>query len=263
VSFNRDGTSLASGSDDGTLRLWDATTGALRHNLAGHRGPVGSVAFSPDGARLASGADDWTVRLWDTTSGTPVFTLNGHVGRVLTVAFSPDGTRLASAGWDTFVRVWDVQTGTAVRALVGHTNWVRNVRFSPDGTRLASEDDSGRCKVWDLTTGKEIVEARLPAWLTNAHSASPDRDGSCLAVPHFEGTILLVKPRPPDEFERGYREATARPDPEWHWRQARQYEHDQLWFAVRFHCQQVLKYRPNDAGATTLLAAAEEHLPKP
>jgi hypothetical protein len=55
----------------------------------------------------------------------------------------------------------------------------------------------------------------------------------------------------------------ARLDPDWHWRQARKYEKDQSWFALRFHCEYVLKSRPDDAAAEKLLAAAREHLAKP
>ena len=84
MAFSPDGTRIASGSDDNTVRLWDAATGQpIGHPLTGHTDAVSSVAFSPDGTRIASGSGDNTVRLWDAATGQPVGDpLTGHTDAV-------------------------------------------------------------------------------------------------------------------------------------------------------------------------------------
>jgi WD40 repeat protein len=91
VAFSPDGNTLASASDDGTIRLWDTATGAHQQTLEGHSDSVNAVAFSPGGNTLASASLDETIRLWDTATGAHQQTLEGHSGSVREVAFSPDG----------------------------------------------------------------------------------------------------------------------------------------------------------------------------
>jgi WD40 repeat protein/serine/threonine protein kinase len=100
---------LASGSGDGSLKIWNARTGELLHAIQAHGNDVWGVDFSPDGTRLASASMDGTVKLWDVASGDEVLTLRGHAHAVLGVAFSPDGDLLASAGADGAVRIWDAR----------------------------------------------------------------------------------------------------------------------------------------------------------
>ncbi|MDS4014332.1 MAG: hypothetical protein RKP46_08240, partial [Candidatus Accumulibacter sp.] len=98
VAFSPDGRRIVSGSDDNTLRLWDAATGAaIGEPLRGHTERVASVAFSPDGRRIVSGSGDKTLRLWDAATGAAIGEpLQGHTEWVSSVAFSPDGRRIVS-----------------------------------------------------------------------------------------------------------------------------------------------------------------------
>jgi WD40 repeat protein/serine/threonine protein kinase len=138
MHFSQDGTRLASGSFDKTVKVWDVASGKELRTLQGHKSWALSVAFSPDGTRLASGGYDQTVKVWDVASAKELRTFRGHNDWVTTVAFSPDGARLASGSSDAKVMLWEVANHQECRTLPGTSNGVTTVAFSPEGTRLAS-----------------------------------------------------------------------------------------------------------------------------
>jgi WD40 repeat protein len=111
VAFSRDGTTLASGSRDGTVGLWDVTTGRGLTRLSGHASFVYAVAFSPDGRTLASGGAGGTVKLWDVVGRREVASLHpDEAGNVYSLAFRPpDGRVLAAGGWGQRVVLWDLK----------------------------------------------------------------------------------------------------------------------------------------------------------
>jgi serine/threonine protein kinase/dipeptidyl aminopeptidase/acylaminoacyl peptidase len=193
VAFSPDGTTLASGSYDNTIRRWDAATGKpLGEPLRGHEDWVTSVAFSPDGTTLASGSDDKTIRLWDAASGKPLGEpLRGHEGDVASVAFSPDGTTLASGSEDMTIRLWDAATGKPLgEPLRGHEWWVSSVAFSPDGTTLASGSYDNTIRRWDAATGKPLGEP-LRGHEDRVTSVAFSPDGKTLASGSDDTTIRL------------------------------------------------------------------------
>ncbi|KAN0069077.1 hypothetical protein V8E54_012706 [Elaphomyces granulatus] len=189
VAFSPDGKVLASASQDETVRLWDATTGAWKQTLEGHRDSVNAVAFSPDGNVLASASHDNTVRLWDATTGAWKQTLEGHGYSVDAVAFSPDGKVLASASDDDTVQLWDATTGAWKRTLEGHSDRVTAVVFSPDGKVLASASHDKTVRLWDTTTGAWNQTLEGHSYSVNAVAFSPD--GMVLASASSDNTVRL------------------------------------------------------------------------
>ncbi|EDR04490.1 uncharacterized protein LACBIDRAFT_391733 [Laccaria bicolor S238N-H82] len=161
VTFSPDGRRVVSGSDDETIRIWDAETGKLvGEPFQGHTYYITSVAFSPDGRRVLSGSCDKTIRVWDAETGKPVGeSLQGHTDMITSVAFSPDGRHVVSGSCDKTIRIWDLDLGEPVgEPLRGHTNMVNSVAFSPDGGRVVSGSDDETIWIWDVRTRMPVGE---------------------------------------------------------------------------------------------------------
>lgn len=162
VTYSPDGTLIASGSDDKSIKIWDAKTGLEIASLLGHSEWVERVLFSPDSARIASASHDGTIKVWDVANQSEIATLKAHsaddaISRVYDAAFSPDGTQIAGAYEDGYVKIWDSTTGTETHTLLAHPAGVRSVCFSPDGNQIASRCWKGFIKIRDIQSGLEIL----------------------------------------------------------------------------------------------------------
>ena len=188
VAFSLDGDTLASGSWDNTIRLWDPHRGKLKTTLIGHTDDVMSVAFSPDGNALVSGSWDNTIRLWDPHAGVLKRTLIEHSGGVGSVVFSPDGSLLASGGADHTIRLWDTNTWQVERTLTGHTNVVDVVAISPNGQILASGSRDKTVWLWDIHTGQ--LNRTLTGHTNNVSRLAFSPDGQTLASGTDDGVRL-------------------------------------------------------------------------
>jgi WD40 repeat protein len=153
ISFSPDGKWIVSGSEDTTIHIWDAYSGALVGLLIDKYTSYGicCVVFSPSGEQIASGSEDGTLSVWDVQTGTLVAgPFQGHNDVVRSISFSPDGERIVSGSQDTTVRVWDVQMGTLITPpLEGHTRAAICVAFSPDGKWIASGSRDRTVCLWD------------------------------------------------------------------------------------------------------------------
>ncbi|MCP2163551.1 nSTAND1 domain-containing NTPase [Goodfellowiella coeruleoviolacea] len=205
TSFSPDGRTLATASEDTTVRLWDVHDPTrptpLGQPLTAHSGWVGTAVFSPDGHTLATAGDDGGVRLWNVTDpahpsplGPP---LAAGDGTVYLAAFSPDGRTLATATEQHAVRLWDVADPTRPLALdpplTGFAGPVRSVAFSPDGRTLAAGGDDTTVLLWNVTDPGRAAPLghRLTGHTQLVHSVAFSPDGSVLATASEDRTVRL------------------------------------------------------------------------
>ncbi|MGW0839016.1 nSTAND1 domain-containing NTPase [Streptomyces sp. NPDC002787] len=191
--YSPDGKTLAGGSFDGTVRLWDTATGRSRKVLSGRKGKdapdlVRTVAFGPDGRTLATSHGD-DARLWDLDTG-----------RVRSsVALShPDDDNMAAVGFDHAGRalavaeggqVLDVATGRVATTLKGPTGLEMAVAFSPDGHTLATSTRDHTAQLWDLDTGRVLSTLRSSTGVVSSLAFATD--GKTLATGTEDGTVQL------------------------------------------------------------------------
>ena len=169
-----DGQTLASGSQDSTVRLWNISTGQCLRILQGHPNGIWSIAFHPDGQTLASSSNDSSVKLWNTKTGESLRTLQGYSSGIKTAAFSSDGQVLASGGDDKTIQLWNVQSGECCRTLQGHSGWIWCIVFSQDSQTLASSSSDGTIRLWDVSTGQMLRSLQGHKNLVFSVAFSPD-----------------------------------------------------------------------------------------
>jgi len=201
-AMSPDGRTLAVGSQDQAVRLYDITNPrapTFLSILTAHTDPVHAVAFSPDGHTLATASYE-TVRLWglnDLRHPIPTAVLTGYTGSVEAMAFSPDGHTLATAssGSDATARLWDLTEAhhpTLAATLTGLTGTVHAVAFSPDGHTLATSDDSRTVQLWNLTNPHHpTFVATLTGYTSGINAVAFSPDGHTLASASDDGTVRL------------------------------------------------------------------------
>jgi WD40 repeat protein len=204
-----DGRFLASGGEDGLVRLWQVSDGHLRATWRGHVGIIHGVALSGDGQLVASAGEDGTVRLWQAgrpdqdagrqdaaaTSGVPqgpLATLRGHRGTVWAVAVSRDGGVVASGWIDGTLRLWAAPSGQLLETVQGPTSGVNAVALSRDGRFVASGGVDGAVQLWEAAGGRAL--SSVQAHTGTARGLALAVDG-LLASGGEDGTVRLWEAR--------------------------------------------------------------------
>jgi WD40 repeat protein len=147
---------VATGHDDGSVQIWDASAQMRLCQFSPHRRAISAVTFSPDGKKLASAGENKTIFISRLDDGKTVLTLKGHTDRIPRLLWHPDGRWLISAGWDATARVWDSLSGEVVILLNTHKEQVTALAVSPDGRLLATADAAGEVHLWSCPSIKRL-----------------------------------------------------------------------------------------------------------
>ena len=162
-----DGATLASGGNDGTVKLWDVARQRDAGSLIGHQNVVATGAFSPDGKILATGSFDHTIKLWDVSTRVQLTTFRGHLGEVYSVAFAPNGKILASASADGTIKFWDPAPKRAETTFKKFPSDLKIWSLSPDGQWLFLVFADHSFSRGDLRMRPWQESERLPLGSTN------------------------------------------------------------------------------------------------
>ena len=158
VALNPEMNRVASGSQDGTIIMWDVVTGERIGTFTGHADAISDIFFSPDGRKIVSTSKDGSVRLWDIATGQQKYCIAGYRLTDWKVFLYKNGVLLASEmkrgvplRAKRYINLWDLDTGKRIEIQIGHSNGgVTSIDFSDDGKTLISGSPAGTVLVWDI-----------------------------------------------------------------------------------------------------------------
>ena len=199
IAYSPDGNTIATGTQNGKVRLWDARTGRLQTQFTAHAFGVASIAYSPDGNTIATVSRDGTAELWDGQTGIHKTTITKH-SRITPLAYSFEGNTLATRE-PGGLGLRDASTGkrktlTTIRGTP--------IAYSPEGNTIATKNWNDTVQLWDAKTGKRkttLKHTNLIYLLStdreyDISSAVFSPDGNTVVTvgeyyTHDEGTIYL------------------------------------------------------------------------
>lgn len=188
VAISPNGDLGASGSTDGTVRLWDLITRTEVGRIQLGTTPY-ALDFSPDGTRLAVGDTDNNVHIFDVETREELLTFEDHTAPVWTVDYSPDGSRIVSGAADASLYIWDANTGELLFDLVWHYGAVYSAEFSPDGQQVVSGAGDWLVVLWDANSGELIAE--MDAHEDEVHDVTFSPDGRYILSASWDNTLIL------------------------------------------------------------------------
>jgi WD40 repeat protein len=160
IDLDSDGNFLATGTDEGIIRLWDVSNGFVQWQNGANQHLINSIAFSKDDSLIVEGRDGpGELLLHDVSTGFGTF-LEGDgepIPGINSAVFSPDGGMVASCGDESAAKLWDVSSHGLIRTFIGGSGPLYSVAFSPDGKKLATAGDAATARLWNVETGDLIA----------------------------------------------------------------------------------------------------------
>ena len=201
LAFTHDSKTLATGSADRSVRLWNVATrkqsGVLQESktppeVYGAAPAILAVAWSPDGNNVATASDDGEVSIYSLSPPGPLRSWSAHADAAAALAWSPDGKMLVTGGYDKLVKIWNPATGELVRSLGGHTSWVLALAFSFDGQTLASGSYDRSIRLWNVADGQQ--RRTLAGHTATVRSLAFSHNDKLLASGSSDNTVRLWDP---------------------------------------------------------------------
>lgn len=189
ISFSPDGSRLLSASNDKTVRVWDACTGACLKVLRGHTDSVTSASFSPDGNHILTASHDESIRIWNGRSGELVNTLVSGIGQVFSAMYSCDGSSILTVNGYQSINVWDSENGNHKFELKFKSDYPEGVIFSPDGKYILTFGGYVPVTLWDAKTGSLV--SKFPKDDGDITSARMSPTGDKVVTINFDGFIKI------------------------------------------------------------------------
>ena len=180
---------MASGGGDQAVRVWERTSGHIRHEFKGHTSTIRALAFTPDNRYVASGGSDRTCRIWDISSGKELISFSIRFGNIRSIGFSPDGETLATVGDGGALYLWDWKSGKTLKAMKSGFGIMFSVAYSPDGRILATGNSDNKVHIWDPTSGRQLQA--LSGHTGAVHTVAFSSDGQLLASGSADKTVRL------------------------------------------------------------------------
>jgi len=190
IAFSPDGAELASGGTDQKIRLWNAVSGEMLHEITAPEAKTLAIAYHPDGKMFAVAGVDGIVSIYDHENEKALLSWDAGVGEIFTISYSTDGAKLGVGTLDTNdAKIFDATTGKEILTLKGHTNNPISVAFSLGGTRIVTSGRDNTARVWDANSGKLLLT--LSGHTSTATSARFSPNDTLIATSSRDGTIRV------------------------------------------------------------------------
>lgn len=173
-ALSPDGSTIAFGSNDHKLILYDVRTQKIMAELPGHTKPITAIRFSNDGKKIISTSEDSTAIVWSATERNILHRLQGHANSITSIALSPVNAQIVTTARDNSAIVWDINTGEKKNSFSGHTSKIISAQFSPDENRFLTAQRDHTIKIWNTHTGALLFTLKGHNDYISEASFSPD-----------------------------------------------------------------------------------------